>query len=57
MYDATKIYTTSHDGTVRCGDLNRLVFDEVSWCIRGLVLNYEKVKCIVKVCTDFTILT
>lgn len=27
-YDATKIYTTSHDGTVRCGDLNKLVFDQ-----------------------------
>ncbi|KAJ9586229.1 hypothetical protein L9F63_020138 [Diploptera punctata] len=25
----TKIYTTSHDGTVRCCDMNKLVFDEV----------------------------
>ncbi|XP_069686474.1 WD repeat-containing protein 76-like isoform X2 [Periplaneta americana] len=28
-YSAVKIYSTSHDGTVRCGDLNKLVFDEV----------------------------
>jgi WD40 repeat protein len=43
-YNATKIYTTSHDGTVRCGDLNKLVFDQVSWYIPNLVLSYENIK-------------
>ena len=36
-YNATKIYTTSHDGTVRCADLNKLVFDQVSHCIRNCI--------------------
>jgi WD40 repeat protein len=39
--DATKIYTTSHDGTVRCADLNKLVFDEVSLCVTHLILRKE----------------
>jgi hypothetical protein len=42
-YTAAKLYTTSHDGTVRCGDLNKLVFDQVSWYIPNLVLRYEKI--------------
>ena len=36
-YNATKIYTTSHDGTVRCADLNKLVFDQVSCYIRNCI--------------------
>jgi WD40 repeat protein len=43
-YRATKIYTTSHDGTVRCGDLNKLVFYEVSWYIPNLVLIARKIR-------------
>nr|CAD7268224.1 unnamed protein product [Timema shepardi] len=36
-YDQTKLYSTSHDGTVRRADLHRLIFDDVSTFINTSV--------------------
>ncbi|PNF25037.1 hypothetical protein B7P43_G06982 [Cryptotermes secundus] len=44
-YRATKIYTTSHDGTVRCGDLNKLVFCEVYASDDKLLRNHTTWHC------------
>jgi WD40 repeat protein len=44
-YNATKIYTTSHDGTVRCADLNKLVFDQIYASDENLSRNHTTWHC------------
>jgi len=44
-YSATKIYTTSHDGTVRCADLNKLVFDQIYASDENLFRNHTTWHC------------